>query len=184
MSGETKDLELKYAWDWFSYHAQQRLTAFNFFLILMSAAVLGYTQAVNNGLPALGAALGLLGSFVALAFWAMDVRNEELVCCGRAALDELEADLNVSIRTSDRDRKHLADAMKGPVASKLRPNLARDAFTHRVWLRRVIVVMGLLSLAAAAWAVLGFPGTAEASKQTVVCHGSKTSPCWVLRSSS
>lgn len=184
MNNDPLDLEFKYAWDWFSYHARQRLTAFNFFLILMSAVVVGYTQAVNNDLPALGVTLGGLGAFVAVAFWAMDIRNEELVYCGRVALDQLEAKLAVSIRKDDESRAHLKQAMDGPLASRLFGRLDSRKLSHRTWLRRVIGVMGLLSLAALAWAALDFPGSAKSSEQTVVCHGSKASPCLALRSSS
>lgn len=184
MDDGQREIEFKYAWEWFSYHARQRLTAFNFFLILMSAVVVGYTQAVNNDLPSLGAVLGALGTFVALAFWAMDVRNEELVCCGRAALDQLEDELRVSIRQQDNERAHLKDAMLGPIAAKIYPRVGAETFTHRVWLRQVIGLMGLLSLAAAVWAFLDFPGSGKEPEQTVVCQGSKTSPCWILRSSS
>lgn len=178
------DLEFKYAWDWFSYHAQQRLTAFNFFLILMGAVVVSYTQAVNHDLQAFGVALGGLGAFVAVAFWAMEVRNEELVYCGRTALDVLEKKLEVAIRSDDEQRSHLAEAMRGSVEARIYRHLNPRELAHRTWLRRVIAVMGVLSLLAACWAALDFPGAAKESDQMDVCHESKTSPCWALRSSS
>ena len=31
-----------YAWNWFEYHAGQRLTSFNYFLILIGVVVVGY----------------------------------------------------------------------------------------------------------------------------------------------
>lgn len=183
MNDSQLELEFQYAWDWFSYHARQRLTAFNFFLILMSAVVLGYAQAVDNDLPALGVALGALGAFVAIAFWAMDVRNEELVYCGRAALDDLETRLAITIRRDDRKRSHWDSAMQGPFASRLNRHVNSKRFTHTTWLRSVIALMGLLSLAALAWAAFDFPSSTNNSEQTVVCHGSKASPCFILRSS-
>jgi hypothetical protein len=38
------ETELTYAWNWFQYHAGQRLTAFNFFLVMRSARVRGYLR--------------------------------------------------------------------------------------------------------------------------------------------
>jgi hypothetical protein len=175
------ELELQYSWDWFSYHAGQRLTAFNFFLVLMGAVVVGYTQAVDNELPALGIALGGLGALVAFAFLAMDVRNEELVRCGRAALDQVEAQMGVTIRKDDEDRKYLPDARKGLVAGLLLWPFKDEEVTHRTWLRNVIAVMGLLSLAAGVWAGFDFPGPAKGSEPSVVCHGSATAPCLVTQ---
>lgn len=47
MDAETKpsgpsEIAYKYAWDWFSYHAAQRLTTFRFFLIIIGVVVVGY----------------------------------------------------------------------------------------------------------------------------------------------
>ncbi len=161
MTENQLDLQVRYAWDWFSYHARQRLTAFNFFLILMGAVVVGYAQAVSNHSPVVGAALGFLGAFVAHAFWAMDVRNEELVNCGRAALDILEQQLGVSIRRDDRERRQLGEAMRGPVEKRLRLVLGAGWFSHRMWLRAVIISMGLLSLGAGIWGTTGFTGSSR-----------------------
>jgi hypothetical protein len=158
MTDEQLDLKFRYAWDWFSYHARQRLMAFNFFLILMGAVVVGYTQAVDDDLPGLGACLGFLGAFVAVAFLAMDVRNEELVRCGRAALDDMEKKLGLSIRADDHARAHLAKAMGVPEESRILRRVAPSVFKHRTLLRAVIGVMGLLSVLAGSWAAAGFPG--------------------------
>jgi hypothetical protein len=160
MTDDQLDLKVRYAWDWFSYHARQRLTAFNFFLILMGAVVVGYAQAVTSHAPVVGAALGFLGAFVAQAFWAMDVRNEELVSCGRVALDDLELQLGLSIRYEDRVRGQLGEVLQNPVAKWLHLRLGAKWFRHSRWLRMVIIVMGLLSVAAFGWAVSGFWGSA------------------------
>jgi len=152
------ELEFKYAWDWFSYHARQRLMAFNFFLVLIGAVVVGYTQAVNEHIRALGVGLGFLGAFVSVGFWVMDVRNEELVNCGRAALDKMEKQLRLTIREDDHKRVRLPEALQGPAGTRIRQYLAPSIFTHRTWLRAVITGMGLLSAIAGLWALIGFPG--------------------------
>lgn len=170
MANEQPDLQLRYAWDWFSYHARQRLTAFNFFLIVMGAVVVGYAQAVTNGLPAIAATLGLTGAFVALAFWAMDVRNEELVNCGRVALDEVERELKLSIRFDDEHRIRLDAAMPGRVGKRLHQGLNPRWFTHRRWLRTVITFMGVLSMVAGISAAAGFVGNSQAHQIVVLVN--------------
>jgi hypothetical protein len=159
MADDQLELQQKYAWDWFSYHASQRLTAFNFFLVLMGAVIVGYGQAFSDRAEALGVALGLLGFIVAVAFWAMDVRNEELVRCGREALGRLEPRIGVSITGSDGSREQLKGAMGNPVQGYIYAHLVAGRpqwITHGRWLRAVISLMGLMSVAAGVWAAAGF----------------------------
>ena len=78
MALEDKD-KLDYAWNWFEYHAAQRLTAFRYFLVFLGILLIGY----NSGLEAqnvfFASAVGCVGAFVSLAFLALEIRNEELV---------------------------------------------------------------------------------------------------------
>ena len=157
----TLELQLKYAWDWFEYHAGQRLTAFNFFLVLMGAVIVGYAQALIHHSKTLGVALGVLGGLVALAFWAMDIRNEELVDYGRSALDDLEEKLGMSIRKDEAQRTQLGRVLDGRTQRHIYQwALAKKTrmrwFSHGRWLRIVITVMGCSSLAGAGWAGAGF----------------------------
>jgi hypothetical protein len=181
MPEQKLDIQLRYAWDWFSHQTRQRLTAFNFFLILMGAIVVGYTQAVDDHLPALGACLGFLGVIVAVAFWGTEVRNEELVNCGRVVLDELERQLGVSITRSSQDRTRLAEAMRGPIEKRLRPFIGDARINHRTSLRLVIFVMGIASALGGGWAVAGFPGSGEPHQVYLVCRSANTSSCWARR---
>jgi hypothetical protein len=127
------DYEQTYAWGWFAYHAGQRLTAFNFFVVVLGAILVAYVQAADAHLRGLGVALGIVGILISLAFWVIDVRNTELVICGRAALDALEArpNMSITIRADDRDRKWLKSTLQGPVEgaifSGLRPAGTRNS---------------------------------------------------------
>jgi hypothetical protein len=164
---DPSELDYQYAWNWFSYHASQRLTAFNFFLVLLGAILVGYSQAASHDLNVLGAALGLFGALISAAFWVMDVRNTELVECGRAALDRLEWSplLTLRIRQDDESRAYLNSVMYGPVTRTMfaalerrSPDFTRRVYKHSFWLRSVMMVVGLASLAATGWALSGFPG--------------------------
>jgi hypothetical protein len=170
----------KYAWDWFAYHADQRLKAFNFFLILVTALAIAYAQAAQNHLRVLGFVVGLLGSVVAIGFWIIDIRNEELVNCGRWALDNLEQKLPSAIRNRDATRAEL-DRTLDPVGvgglhlgswtvaheRALLHRLTRGgrnagiALTHRIWLRRLELLIGLLFVGGAVWSLFWGPANRE-----------------------
>jgi hypothetical protein len=113
---------LDYAWKWFQYHAGQRMLAFNFFLILMGALSVGYYKAYDSGSHLHAAVVAVFGVVVALAFFILEWRNEELVNIGRNALKSLEglpefSSLPDSCRLSTQDRR-------------------RSIFrSHKVWLR-------------------------------------------------
>jgi hypothetical protein len=157
-------IEFDYAWGWFQYHASQRLTAFNFFLIIVGLLLVGFAQAVGNHWSLFGAALGSLGSVVAAGFLALDVRNQELVTCGVVALQKLELTMGIALTDREEKREHLEGSFgRGWVGRKIGPWGMRHAplFKHRVWLRLVIAVVGLFFLAGAGWAAWGYPGTEQ-----------------------
>jgi hypothetical protein len=181
-SDAKRDREQQYAWNWFSYHAGQRLTAFNFFLVIFGALLVGYVQAATHHLGLLGGVLGFLGLLVSLAFWAMDVRNSELVYCGRAALDALEKSLDIHPRADDQNRAWLGSALcvrEGDRAEVRKTPSEADGedptdncrlyrlvrgkprrehvFTHSFWLRAVLLFVGVASVWGGCWAGVGFP---------------------------
>ena len=81
---------LDYAWKWFQYHASQRLLAFNFLLVLMGALSVAYYKACELGRNGQAAIVALFGVIVALAFFILEIRNEQLVNVGRKALLRIE----------------------------------------------------------------------------------------------
>jgi hypothetical protein len=157
--------EFDYAWNWFQYHAAQRLTAFNFFLVLVGFLLVAYAQAVHYGWGAVGCALGLLGALVSFAFWALDVRNEELIQCGWAALTELEKDAPLNIVAECDDRTHLKTALGrsplgiGLFGARMTGTSKRvRLFKHRTWLRLIMAAVGIAFSVGTVWAMVGFPG--------------------------
>lgn len=171
-SEDRTELELRLAWDWFQYHAGQRLTAFNFFLILTGAALVGYTAAVEGRSEGLGIAIGVIAALVGVGFVAMDIRNTELVEYGRRVLDDLEKEElpRIDIRAGDRGRAALEELLsRSPLpwerwfyrwASKnqRRQGAVRDRITFTFWLRLIMTVIAVAFLLAAVWAAVGFPG--------------------------
>jgi hypothetical protein len=119
-----------------------------------------YAQAIDKGWEPFGVAVGMLGAVVSVGFWMLDVRNEELVNCGRAALGRAEMAFSMGIIRQDRARGCLKQALGdgdfgGWVAGK---KSGRWLFRHRTWLRLIEGSVGLAFAASAVWAATGFPG--------------------------
>ena len=113
---DTKTLALYYAWDHFAYHAQQRQTVFNFFLLLIGGCVAAYSATIGESGGEYNYFRSFLGVVLALAslvFWRLDQRNARLVKISGDALKELEArmakDINVqSIRLMANGEKKIS----------------------------------------------------------------------------
>jgi len=82
----------RYAWDYFQFHASQRLSTFNFFVVLAvlltSAAMTTFQE--KFFLPAAGGFLGLMLAALSFVFWRMDQRNQLLIKNGTEALMHLD----------------------------------------------------------------------------------------------
>jgi hypothetical protein len=73
----------EYAWNWFSYHAAQRMTVFRFFFLVLGALSVGYYQTITSH-PGLAFALSIIAIIFSLLFWRLDLRTRELIKIGRA----------------------------------------------------------------------------------------------------
>lgn len=81
-----------HAWDWFALHANQRMQAFNFFLVATGFLVAAYASAIEKQ-PAIACGVALLGAWVTLWFNRLDTRSKDLVRAGERALRESERQL-------------------------------------------------------------------------------------------
>jgi hypothetical protein len=82
----------KEAWDYFQVHAAQRMTAFNFYVVLSSVTATTYIasfRADSNLQSARPALAGLLCIF-AFIFWKLDQRNKFLIKNAERALKYFE----------------------------------------------------------------------------------------------
>jgi hypothetical protein len=178
-------LELDYASGWFQYTASQRLTTFNFFLVVVGLLLVAYAQAIDHSWRLFGAAIGFIGAIVSLGFLIIDVRNEVLVNKGLSALRELEAELKIALADPDLDRKHLRKVLDGSrigrcvarfvfkgLGSKdgLRSERRERVFRYRFWFRVVISVVGVSFFLGSFWAAFGFRTTKH--PETVACRAS------------
>lgn len=87
----TKDM-LEHAWRYFSLHASQRISLFNFFLIAEGTMTAGLAACIQGPpfLNLLGTSLGALMTLAAFAFWRLDQRTTFLVKHAEDSLAELE----------------------------------------------------------------------------------------------
>ena len=100
---DTKTLALYYAWDHFAYHAGQRQTVFNFFLLLIGGCVAAYSATMGESGAEYSYFRGFLGVVLAVAslvFWRLDQRNARLVKVSEDALKDLEAQIAKEINVS------------------------------------------------------------------------------------
>ena len=79
-SNITESEVLNLAWSYFSLLAQQRLTYFNFFIVLMgvisTALVTSFQEKLDVHVVGIG--LGLIEAFLCFTFWKIDERNKYL----------------------------------------------------------------------------------------------------------
>jgi hypothetical protein len=83
---------LDHAWRYFELHADQRMSMFNYFLVLfgfVSAGLAGCLQA-SGVLRLVGVVLGLALAAIAFTFWKLDQRTAFLVKHAECALCSVE----------------------------------------------------------------------------------------------
>lgn len=104
----------QFAWNWFEFHARQRMTMFNYFLITTGILVNAYAGAFKEKIFAMCVFVGALGFLQSLGFLMIDVRNRDLIGYSEDALEKLERD------TLFPDNFYSAEIRKGAVLGLLR----------------------------------------------------------------
>jgi hypothetical protein len=87
---------ISHAWNYFVYHAQQRQTVFNFFLILIGASIAAFGATLakpESSHPLFHAVLGALISICSFLFWRLDRRSTRLIKLAETRLRALEKSL-------------------------------------------------------------------------------------------
>ena len=87
--------EIQYVWEHWKFNADQRIKAFNFFVVFAIFADGGVFAALERGAhPAVVAAIGFLVIALSAAFWVIDVRSERLIRLSEPGLRAFEGTLN------------------------------------------------------------------------------------------
>jgi hypothetical protein len=83
---------LKYAWDYFDFHARQRTTMFNFFVLFVGFVLNAYATLLKDH-SYIAMIVAFVGAILVIFFLMFDRRNEELVHIAEAVLESLEKDV-------------------------------------------------------------------------------------------
>ena len=81
---------LEHGWRWFEYHAQQRLTTFRFYLIIMGGVWAAVYALHSAGERAWAALAALTGVIVTVSFMALDLRVSRLAKLGECLMARQE----------------------------------------------------------------------------------------------
>ena len=84
------------SWDYFEIHAAQRLTTFNFYIVLSSVIASAlFTILPNSQASHVSCILGFLLIFFSFIFWKLDSRNKDLIKGAEAAIKYFERNSDI-----------------------------------------------------------------------------------------
>ena len=83
---KVEEIALRHGWEWFQYHAQQRLSIFRFYVFLVGALGTAYVAAMVGGFYIPAIAVTLVGCVLSFFFWLLDRRVSDLIKIGEAVL--------------------------------------------------------------------------------------------------
>jgi hypothetical protein len=82
------EIALEYGFKWFEFHAQQRISTFNFYLLVMSGLVAAASFSLKEKIPAGSIVTSLMMLGASVLFWQLDVRNRQLIKIGEDILSD------------------------------------------------------------------------------------------------
>ena len=153
-SDQEKDI-LAYALKYFEIHAAQRMSVFNFFIVLSTIILTGLATCVfgDDLYAPIGIPLGMLLAALAFTFWKLDQRTSFLVKRAEKTLSRLEKDhfpaFAKIIGNEPNEFKKLYDSL-----SRVRKRWTYSRSLGLVFI--VVATMGIVGTALAATKAVGF----------------------------
>jgi hypothetical protein len=83
-----EETALEYGFKWFEFHAQQRITSFNFYLVIYSGLAAAVSFSLKEKLQLGSILISLMMIGVSILFWQLDVRNRQLIKIGESILSD------------------------------------------------------------------------------------------------
>jgi hypothetical protein len=139
---------MEHLWRFFALHAQQRVSVFNFFVVLagvISAAIGGALQA-GRPLSVVVIALGLLLPLLSFVFWRLDQRNSDLIKISERALRSAEMAC-----LPDYARIFVREETAGTTNAYAGDSAVQTSWTFRKSFRFIFVFMGLAGILASGY---------------------------------
>jgi len=87
---ERAKLQFDYGWKWFESAARQRMTMFNYYLIITGILANALVVSYKEGYSVITVAIGVIGILTSLGFLSFDVRNRGMAAIGEDILEKLE----------------------------------------------------------------------------------------------
>jgi len=136
---------LEHAWRYFALHAEQRMSVFNFFLVLSGLVAAGLAASLqrDRSFQLFGVALGFLLALISFVFWKLDQRTGFLITHAEDAIMQLERQFFTvtAARLIGSERECRATATSGAVITRM--------WTYRSAFRLAFAVMGLVGFGGA-----------------------------------
>ncbi len=153
------EIRFDYAWKYFDFHAKQRTTMFNFFILFSGVLANAYVLLFNNNYYFLSIFVAFLGVSIAIIFIFIDRRNEELVHIAEDVLLCLEREVlfkDCKCIINWPKRRKLSGSMKfQPTERQIGIFLREEAdeiddgksiYSHGKWLPRIHIIIALFFL--------------------------------------
>ena len=139
-------LQFDYAWKWFDFHAKQRTTLFNYYLIIAGILANALVTSYKEHYDAIIQALGALGAVTSLAFMIFDVRNRDMAAQAENVLEKLEEDVLFPTTFTDQQQSRLGlllverrTGMREGGSRTIYANILK----HKWWIRGIQIAVGI-----------------------------------------
>jgi len=143
---------LEHTWRYFELHANQRMSVFNFFVVMSGALAAGVAASLQGSqkLAGVGIVLGALLPLVSFVFWKLDQRVSFLIKHAESALAEIESSLPAE------SARLFSLEPTSTTAAKQRANRWVRQWSYGRSFRLIFVVMALFGFGSAVLAGLKF----------------------------
>ena len=144
-----------YAWNYFEYHAGQRMNTFNFYLIICTILATGFVTIAEKDHPSasgnvLGAVIGILFPFFSWVFWQLDNRNRFFIKNAEKALMNLEK--NIPARSKDDPPIRIFTYSEK--RREILRGITSGKYSYSYCFRFIFILFSFLGLCAAAYMVI------------------------------
>ena len=168
---ELAKLQHSYAWNLFDFHAKQRVSMFNYFLIIAGIFASGIIASWKTDIHWMPIALGLLGAFTAFGFILLDCRNKQLVELAEDVLLKIETDwlYTIDFKVSRKEKPKDQNPIQGGFMlreyleeqkrkkTEFIKNLKEDTIKHKVVIRSIESLVLVCFLASSFLALIKQP---------------------------
>jgi len=148
----------QYVWNYFQLHASQRLTTFNFYIVISTLITTGYLATINvNGITIIAILLGFILSLLSFIFWKLDVRNKQMIKNAEEALKYLES---ITSTPTNRNESKILKIFnyEEEQTNRMKKNKSfwpwRNHYSYSKCFNTVFAVFGILGLLGTVYAVV------------------------------